>query len=542
MLALHSSHFQLFYMLQTRCMSQAQFPVITIPVALQERRKREKLKENKNKRALQIHQSRKGNHNIPIISCRRKELNHYLGQSYNKFAEVPLASNGWLHKKAAGDFFTINGHGPNPAFADCDNEDEDFTSLGLEKNLVAQLNKMGFERPTNIQSLAIPHVLDGKNTLITAETGNGKTLAFIAPMLQQIAEKKKVQSELPMNSPRGLVMVPGKELAAQIHGVASQVGEGLGIKVKLLTGGGTKKKMLTPPMSQQDLLVASFGAMSKLTTVGVYDMSFLTHITLDEADTLLDDSFNEEVTRFITKQPIQGSGDDEQPEVLSGAQLTLVAATTPTSLAKILDPIVNLDSLVHLSTPHLNRPMPHVHQRFLRVNSKTRTEKLLSIVKKDVKRGSPVIIFSNKSSTCDWISMLLNENGVRCMNLNGATSSFLREKHYKAFTAGEVKVLSCTDLISRGLDTYKVPHVINFDFPSYVADYIHRCGRTGRVGGASSSVVTNLVHQPWEVELVKKIEYAVRKGEEFHNVNANIKRIITARIQREEEQMLKSIV
>lgn len=509
--------------------------MIKIPVSLQKKQKREKLKEKKNERIQRARLSRMGNQNVPVITCRRTELNHYQGQTYSKFAEVPLASRGWLHKKAVGDYFTLNSHGANPAFEHCESgSEEDFASLGLNGDIVAQIHKMGIEKPTNIQSLAIPQVLARKNTLITAETGNGKTLAFIGPMLQQIKDSNTRSSELPFNSPQGLVIAPGKELAAQIHRVASQIGEGLGIKVKLLTGGGTKKKMLTPPMSQQHLLVASFGALSKLTTVGVYSMNNLTHITLDEADTLLDDSFHEQLTHFITQQPIQGAGVDQQPEILSGLQLTLVAATTPRDLPKILEPIVNLDSVVHVSTPHLNRPMPHVPQRFLRVNSRTKVEKLVELVKKDAKRSSPVIIFSNKSKTCDWVSMLLNESGVPCVNLNGAMSSYRRQEHYEAFMSGQVKALSCTDLTSRGLDTREVPHVINYEFPNYIADYIHRCGRTGRVGGTAASHVTNLIHWPWEVELVKKIEYAVRKGEEFHNVNANIKRIITSKIQKEE--------
>lgn len=508
---------------------------------MQMRLKREKLKERRKEREQQMQRSRMGNQKIPIITCRRTGFNHYWGQSYSKFAAVPLASKGWLHKKAAGDFFTINSHGSNPAFEDESNIEEDFASLGLDGDIVTQLHNMGIEKPTNIQSLAIPHVLEGKNTLISAETGNGKTLAFIGPMLQQIKERNAVLSELPMNSPLGLVIVPGKELAAQIHRVASQIGRSLGIKVKLITGGGTKQRMLSPPMSRVELLVASFGALSKLTTVGVYNMNHLTHITLDEADTLLDDSFNEQVTRFMTKHPIQGAGESQYPEALSGAQLTLVAATTPRDLTKILEPIVNPDSVVRVSTPYLNHLMRHVPQRFFRVNKNTKVEKLMELVKNDSKKGSPVIIFSNNSKTSDWLALLLNDNGVSCANLNGAMSSALRQKHYEAFMSGEVKALSCTDLTSRGLDTCKVSHVINYDFPNYIADYIHRCGRTGRVGGTSASLVTSLVHKPWEVELVQKIEYAVKKREEFHNVNANIKRILTTRHQREELKHLKAL-
>ncbi|MPC57275.1 putative ATP-dependent RNA helicase DDX28 [Portunus trituberculatus] len=269
-------------------------------------------------------------------------------------------------------------------------------------------------------------------------------------------------------------------------------------------------------------------------------MNYLNHVTLDEADTMLDDSFNEQVTHFMTKFPIQDGGESQHSEVLSGAQLTLVAATSPRDLTKILEPIVNPDSVVRVSTPHLNQLMRHVPQRFFRINKNTKVEKLMELVKNDSHRGSPVIIFSNKIKTSDWLSLLLNDNGVPCANLNGTVPSALRQKHYDALMSGEVKALSCTDLTSRGLDTCMVSHVINYDFPNYIADYIHRCGRTGRVGGANASLVTSLVHKPWEVDLVQRIEYAVRKREEFHNVNANIKRILTVRQQKKELKQVQA--
>lgn len=531
------------YRAQRWVSSLDQFPVIRVPVALSEKLKREKIKVKRKERELIVDKSRRGDQSTPIISCKRKEYNHYLGQTYDKFAVVPLASKGWGHRKSSGDYFTINTSNGNPAFQELEDSHEDFVSLGLDKEMQSQLNKLGFEKPTNIQSLAIPHLLEGKNALIAAETGNGKTLAFITPMLQQIRQRMKIfGTNLPMNSPLGLVIVPGRELAEQIHSVASSLGENFGINVGIVLGGRTKQKMLHPRMSQHHLLIATIGALSKLTTVGVYDTSLVRHVTLDEADTLLDDSFNDQVSRYISKFPVQGSRYEEkqqQPLVMSGIQLTLVSATLPLSLHTILDPIVDLESITNITTPYLNHLMPHVSQRFFRVNHLTKAEKLLELVKKDAKKGTPVVIFSNYSKTCDWLSLFLNENGVPCIRFHGNMQAESRKGLFETFQSGKVLALSCTDLASRGLDTVTAGHVINFEFPKFIADYIHRCGRTGRVGSKMTGLVTNLVHRPQEIELVQKIEYAARKLEAFSNVNANIKRIIVGKALTEHDKLSK---
>ncbi|XP_071542618.1 probable ATP-dependent RNA helicase DDX28 [Panulirus ornatus] len=537
-----SKHLQCFHRTQIRWTStQAQLPVISIPVTVAAKLERQKQMKKKQEWELQRKQSYMGDKSTLMISCKRKEFNHYRGQTYNKFTEVPLASKGWRHRKSAGDYFTINSYSGNPAFKQFQEGHElEFESLGLDRDILSQIYDLGFQEPTAIQALAIPHVLEGKNTLIAAETGNGKTLAFIAPMLQQIYQRmKETGSDLPVNSPLGLVIVPGRELADQIQEVASRLSNNLGIKVKVLTGGRTKRKMLNPSMSQQHLLIATIGALSKLTTVGMYDMNLVRHIILDEADSLLDDSFSDQVTRYLSKFPMQSGKTEENqsPQPVSGVQLTLVAATLPRSLHTILDPVVEIESIMKISTPYLNRLMPHVSQRFFRVSHRTKAEKLIELVKKDAKKGTPVIIFSNYTKTSNWLSLFLNENGVSCINLNGEMGAEVRKGRFQAYQSGQVLALSCTDLTSRGLDTVKVGHVINYEFPKFIADYVHRCGRTGRVGSPASGLVTNLVHRPQEIELVQKIEYAARKAQEFPNVNANIKRIIVGHAMKGEENL-----
>ncbi|KAK7080640.1 hypothetical protein SK128_003346 [Halocaridina rubra] len=476
-----------------------------------------------------VNKSRKGKINEVVISCKRKEFNHHVGQSYSKFKEIPLASKGWHHKKSVGDHFVINAFGKNPAFSSVSGVDEhSFDSLGLRKEILTQITKVGFLKPTNIQLLAIPHVLDGKNALITAETGNGKTLTFVAPMLQQIAKYKTSFNLLPFNSPLGLIIVPGRELAEQICSVAQSLGKEMEINVKLVTGGKTKKLTLNPKVGQVHLLVGTLGVLSKLTTSGVYDMSFVKHIVLDEADSLLDDSFNEDLLHYLQRFPIQGVASEgtTQPLGMSGVQLTLVSATMPRSLQKILNPLIDVKTIQHISTPYLHCVMNHVPQQFFRMSYSTKAQKLLELASRSKDKGIPMIIFCNHSRSSDWVSFYLNENGISCINLHGGMNAGLRKGRFMKFQRGEEIALSCTDLTSRGLDTVRAGHIINFEFPTFISDYIHRCGRIGRVGSSIDGLITSLVVHRKEIETLQKIEYAARKSESFHNVNANITRIL----------------
>ncbi|CAG2060082.1 unnamed protein product, partial [Timema podura] len=187
-------------------------------------------------------------------------------------------------------------------------------------------------------------------------------------------------------------------------------------------------------------------------------------------------------------------------------QLSLISATMPTSLPEILGEVVAMDSLVKVTTSHLHRILPHVPQKFMRLGRSQKPEQLLKLVKADLANKEPVIVFSNKATTCDWVSMFLNENGVKCVNFNGEMVYVLRQGKFKQFQDGEVNVIACTDIGSRGLNTIRVRHVINYDFPLYMADYIHRCGRTGRVGSSKDGHVTNFVAGTLEVNLVQEIE------------------------------------
>ncbi|XP_011199643.2 probable ATP-dependent RNA helicase DDX28 [Bactrocera dorsalis] len=472
----------------------------------------------------------------PLISCKRTQFHLYVpAPADSDFGTIPLATSGWKHYKSKDDYMIFNA---TLSKADIQSEMidiEDFLSSNnicfnekLMENLRNDLNIKAF---TNIQTKAIPKVYDSHHVLIAAETGCGKTLAYMLPILQQIIERKQAQAEKinrKFNTPLAVIITPGRELAVQISRVAEKLCQHTDLQIKTILGGNTKRLMVNPEFADVDVLVATVGALSKLVTTGIYRMEEVRHVVLDEADTLLDDSFSDKLGYFLRRFPFYKNHTQDEHNV--GTQLILASATMPTNTEEMLQKVIDVQTLHEVSSQNLHKLMPHVEQRFMRISKQSRPSNLLNLVKKDVAKKQPVIVFSNKSATSDFVDIFLNNNGVRSVNLNGDMLMKIRIGRFEQFQDGKYDVLSTTDIGSRGLDTTSARHVINFDFPLHVSDYIHRCGRIGRVGNLTPSVVTNFISSRREVEVVQRIEHAARTGGLLPNVNANIKNIINKRI------------
>ncbi|XP_072938648.1 probable ATP-dependent RNA helicase DDX28 [Epargyreus clarus] len=461
---------------------------------------------------------------LPIITCKRPEFNHYEGQSYSKFEGVKLASKGWLHPKSKGDYFIVNLSAnkkeEKPVYK------KSYEEIGVCKELEEIMLAQGFSSPTQIQAKAIPSILKGCNTVMTAETGCGKTLAYLLPIFQHILQWKPSVTE-EFNSPLAVVITPSRELATQISEVAQNIAENLNINVSTLVGGRTKQQMVNPPIEYSDILITTLGAYSKLVTTGILKIHNIHHVVLDEADTLLDDSFTGKVTNLMRKFSFHHQVTIQSPPV--GCQLTLVSATMPHKLPEAVSSFVDPTSLKTVSTSRIHQLLPNVPHKFIRLGKAQKPMEMLKMVQADVNMKRPVMIFSNQTSTCDFVSMFLNENGVQCVNINGKMAVALKLGKFDMYKNGAVDVLSCTDIASRGLDTVRTCHIINYDFPLYTSDYIHRSGRVGRLGSPPGRV-SSLLSWPREVQLLQRMEEAVRLGQPLPAVNANIKRQIEDRI------------
>ncbi|KAF2904950.1 hypothetical protein ILUMI_01231 [Ignelater luminosus] len=414
-----------------------------------------------------------------VISCKREEYNHYSNQRYNKFDEVILASKGWNHSKAKGDYFTVH---PNPeAYEESPRTALD--ELELDINLKECLQAQNIHELTAFQTEAISVISQAKHAMLTAETGCGKTLAYLLPILQSLIKGRAEQ----MNTPRALIVIPSRELAYQVGTMTESLAKSIGLKLKIIVGGRTKQFMLNPEFKEVDLLIGTPGVIGKLSNVGIFRLNDVLFTVLDEADTLLDDSFIDRLTGIIKRVP--------------QSQLTLVSATSPNKIPAILEPYEQ--NLVYISSPLLHKPLSNITQQFLRLLRSAKPPQILQIVKH---AKDPLLIFTNRSKTCDWLSIFFGENGVKCSRLNGDMNYAVRIEEWNNFIQGKTKVLVATDAGSRGLNTTQIKHVVNYDFPLYAADYIHRIGRTGRFGSPESCKVTNFISGPEEVRLVQKIE------------------------------------
>lgn len=424
---------------------------------------------------------------IQLITCKQTKFNMQQTEvpaiSNAKFGTIPLASSGWHHYKAKSDHFTIH---PTALSPDTDAPSADarqFNRLALDEQLVTNLmTNLGINTASEIQSKAIPSVLAMNHTLIAAETGCGKTIAYLVPIIQQILHRKRHENagSRRMNTPLALVLTPSRELAVQIGSVAEKLCSLLGVSVHVLLGGRTKSLMMNPSFEDVDLLIGSMGATSKLVTTSIYRMDEVRHVVLDEADTMLDDSFNEKLIYFLRRFPVsfalkcaelcvyvtfapfqfyKNQAQDISEQIV-GAQLLLVAATMPTNSEELLQSIIDPKTLHRIVSPNLHRILPHVPQKFMRMNKAGRPMELLALVKADVVKKRPVIVFGNKSATSDYVSMFLNDHGVSCVNLNGDMLQQIRVGQFEKFQTGEVNVLSTTDIASRGLDTTRVRRMV----------------------------------------------------------------------------------
>lgn len=308
-------------------------------------------------------------------------------------------------------------------------------------------------------------------------------------------------------------MVPNRELAYQIGELAIALTSAVGLKAKIVVGGKTKRLMMNPEFDDIDVLVATPGALGKLSTVGVYKLHEAKFLVLDEADTLIDDSFLERLNSILRRS--------------AGAQTIMVSATLPPSFPDVLKPLES--TLQHVTSPNLHRPLLNVTQKFMRLTRAAKPGHLLQAVKST---AYPMLIFTNRNETCNWLAQFLRENNVPCSNINGDMNQAIRIDQWNQFVTGSNKILAATDVGSRGLNTIQVRHVLNYNFPMYAADYIHRIGRVGRIGSPQNCKITNFISGPEEVNLVRQIEYAIRKNEALPNVDGNITNIVQKKIYR----------
>ncbi|XP_034043151.1 probable ATP-dependent RNA helicase DDX28 [Thalassophryne amazonica] len=502
-----------------------ELPVIRVPVRLQ-------------KSAAKVKQTRSKNKLITVkagkllIQSKNPNLNQSAGYVFRKFEEPVLSSKGWKHKKSFGDYFTIKNTKTVAPFV-VKNQERDgdqgtsvmFDKLKICPELVEALKNINIIHPTSVQLQTIPKVLSGHNVLCAAETGSGKTFCYLLPIVQRLHanQSSEMYGDI-VDKVQALVLVPSRELAQQVVSVSRSLCAPFSFVTKAVGGGrgvGRIKNVFKSRLP--DILVATPGALIKALRRHYLDLSNLSFMVVDEADTMFDPSFSEMLETILCSANI--AKDHTETQGLGHrAQLLVVGATFPGGVGEVLNQVTDISRMVVIKSKMLHFLMPHVKQTFLKIKGAEKVLELHQALKllQQEKGGGAVLVFCNKSTTVDWLSYTLNDMGVRHARLQGAMPAAVRVGIFQSFQKGMVDVLVCTDIASRGVDTSRVHLVVNYDFPESHTDYIHRAGRVGRAGGVEDGEVLSFVTHPWDVELVQKIESAARRGTRLPGMESEI--------------------
>ncbi|MCX6672477.1 MAG: DEAD/DEAH box helicase [Methanothrix sp.] len=337
-----------------------------------------------------------------------------------------------------------------------------FGNLNIIDPLCRALAKEGYTAPTPIQTLAIPHLLNGKDLMGIAQTGTGKTAAFVLPILQKISEQHK--SALP-GVPRALIIAPTRELAAQIDQSFATYGQFLRFRHTVVFGGvrqGPQVKMLSQGV---DVLVATPGRLLDLMNQGYIMLRGVEFFVLDEIDRMLDMGFIKDMRRIVSALPQKH-------------QSLFFSATLSREIGEFAEKLLT-DPVRIEATPQAST-LECIKQSVFFVDQNNKYPLLQGLIRdEDMER---VLIFSRTKHRADKIAEALNKNRINADAIHGNKSQNQRTKAMHDFKSGRLRVLVATDIAARGIDVDDISHVINFDLPNEPESYVHRIGRTGRAG------------------------------------------------------------
>jgi ATP-dependent RNA helicase RhlE len=358
-----------------------------------------------------------------------------------------------------------------------------FSQLGLTPSLCLPLARLGYEQPTPIQVKAIPAVLTGNDLLARAQTGTGKTAAFGLPMIQRIMARPDSGGP---RRPRALVLVPTRELAAQVHKSLMTYGAPAQIRVSVIFGGVGMAPQIQSLRHGADIIVATPGRLMDHMQRRTVDLSGIEILTLDEADRMLDLGFLPALRRIIGTLP-------------RSRQTLLFSATLPKPVVELAAAFTRNPAHVDVSdgTIVASTVTHHVHP----VNADQKRAVLTHVLTQNA--AGQALVFCKTKRGSDRVGEHLERAGIKTAVIHGNKSQGARTRALGDFKAGHVNVLVATDIAARGLDIAQLPLVINYDLPLVAEDYIHRVGRTGRAGHSGRAV--SLVSSA-EAQLLRDIQ------------------------------------
>lgn len=386
-----------------------------------------------------------------------------------------------------------------------------FAELGLNEQILAGVATLGFSAPTPVQAAAIPAVLAGKDVVASAQTGTGKTAAFMLPTLQRIAGEKPREAEKPnagepnapakhnagakrsnakQNTyPRALIITPTRELAAQIDNVAKSVCASTDQQAVIVTGGARYKHQITALQKGCDVLVATPGRLIDLLDKKHTSLENIQVLVLDEADRMLDMGFWPSVHRIMEQLP-------------KAHQTLLFSATLPASITSTIDALLKDPERIEIA--RTGQTAATIEQHLCSVTQGQKPQLLKALIDSFDPAPERVLVFCRTKSRVDSICKNLKAAGLKVDVMHADRPQKARARALERFRSGAIQVLVATDVMSRGIDIQGIDAVINFDVPLDPEDYVHRIGRTGRAGAAGQAYT---FMGPDEVTPLREIEY-----------------------------------
>ena len=363
-----------------------------------------------------------------------------------------------------------------------------FASLGLSEALVGAIEAAGYTQPTPVQQRAIPAVLQGRDLMVAAQTGTGKTGGFALPILERLfpnGHPDKSQRHGP-RQPRVLVLTPTRELAAQVHESFKLYARDLKFVSACIFGGVGMNPQVQAMARGVDVLVACPGRLLDLAGQGSVDLSHVEILVLDEADRMLDMGFVHDVKKVLARLPAK-------------RQNLLFSATFSKDITDLAGKLLHNPERIEVTPP--NTTVERIEQRVFRLPASHKRSLLAHLITAGA--WEQVLVFTRTKHGANRLAEYLDKHGLSAVAIHGNKSQNARTKALADFKAGEVRILVATDIAARGLDIDQLPHVVNFELPNVDEDYVHRIGRTGRAGRSGEAI--SLV-APDEEKLLKSIE------------------------------------
>ncbi len=357
-----------------------------------------------------------------------------------------------------------------------------FKTLGVCDALITALNKQGIKEPTPIQEQAIPVAFKGNDVIAKAQTGTGKTLAFLLPILQRV--------HIDVNQEQVLIIAPTRELIKQIAEEAKTLGAVLGVDILPLIGGKTIEAQLQQLGRRPHVIVGTPGRLLDHAKRGSLHLNTIRRVVLDEADQMLHMGFLPDIEHLISQTD-------------ASRQLLLFSATIPDKIRNLAKAYMSKPVSVTAEGKHIT--LDAIDQRVYMMNPEDKTQRLIEMIKED----DPflAIVFCNKREGAIRLSYELTAAGLNIAEMHGDLTQGRRTQILRDFSKAKTQILVATDIAARGIDIEGITHIYNYDVPRDVDYYIHRIGRTGRAGNSGVAIT---FATPSEEAWLRRIERAIQ--------------------------------